>query len=162
MECWALGAGQDDRRQAFRVHGRAGTEGQPEAGGLDSGQELARTRRMQRAGLLGMPVRSGQVGAGCLRAPNGAPASHSRRSVAPLLAPSRPLLAQTRLQAAGRDPAAPKGSMGVIRAVVKADGVAGLWKGAMPGLVRSAILTAAQCATYDEVRGRGDAYCVRR
>lgn len=61
-------------------------------------------------------------------------------------------LIKTRLQAAGRDPAAPKGSMGVIRAVVQADGVAGLWKGAMPGLVRSAILTAAQCATYDEVK----------
>lgn len=45
--------------------------------------------------------------------------------------------------------------MGVIRAVVQADGVAGLWKGAMPGLVRSAILTAAQCATYDEVRAEG-------
>lgn len=84
--------------------------------------------------------------------------------------------------------------MGVIRAVVAADGVAGLWKGAMPGLVsgkgggarshgsthvdgvrpvvtdacldsllsalpcrpqiRSSILTASQCATYDEVKRR--------
>lgn len=42
-------------------------------------------------------------------------------------------------------------SLGVIREVVAADGVAGLWKGATPGLYRSAILTAAQCATYDEV-----------
>lgn len=35
---------------------------------------------------------------------------------------------------------------------MQADGVAGLWRGALPGLVRSAILTAAQCATYDEVK----------
>ncbi|GFR52872.1 hypothetical protein Agub_g15500 [Astrephomene gubernaculifera] len=61
-------------------------------------------------------------------------------------------LIKTRLQAAGKDPNAQKSSMGVIRAVVAADGVAGLWKGAMPGLIRSAILTAAQCATYDEVK----------
>ncbi|GLI68255.1 hypothetical protein VaNZ11_012609 [Volvox africanus] len=61
-------------------------------------------------------------------------------------------LIKTRLQAAGRDPTAAKTSMGVIRAVVSQDGIAGLWKGAMPGLIRSAILTAAQCATYDEVK----------
>ncbi|GLC36793.1 hypothetical protein PLESTM_000502500 [Pleodorina starrii] len=61
-------------------------------------------------------------------------------------------LIKTRLQAAGRDPTAQKTSMGVIRTVVAQDGVAGLWKGAMPGLIRSAILTAAQCATYDEVK----------
>ncbi|MEW5310807.1 MAG: hypothetical protein WDW38_002568 [Sanguina aurantia] len=61
-------------------------------------------------------------------------------------------LVKTRLQAAGRNPDVPKTSLGVIRSVIKSDGVAGLWKGAMPGLVRSAILTAAQCATYDEVK----------
>ena len=65
-------------------------------------------------------------------------------------------LIKTRLQAAGsaagRAAAAPSTSMGVIRAVVSADGVTGLWKGAMPGLFRSAILTACQCATYDEVK----------
>jgi solute carrier family 25 uncoupling protein 8/9 len=55
-------------------------------------------------------------------------------------------------QAAGRTPGAPRTSLGVIRAVVAADGVAGLWKGALPGLVRSAVLTAAQCATYDEIK----------
>lgn len=32
------------------------------------------------------------------------------------------------------------------------DGVAGLWKGATPALVRAAILTAGQCATYDEAK----------
>ncbi|GFH13271.1 uncharacterized protein HaLaN_09121, partial [Haematococcus lacustris] len=56
------------------------------------------------------------------------------------------------LKAAGKTPGAQKTSMGVIRAVMAADGVAGLWKGAMPGLFRSAILTASQCATYDEVK----------
>ncbi|GFH14689.1 predicted protein [Haematococcus lacustris] len=61
-------------------------------------------------------------------------------------------LVKTRLQAAGKTPGAQKTSMGVIRAVMAADGVAGLWKGAMPGLFRSAILTASQCATYDEVK----------
>lgn len=61
-------------------------------------------------------------------------------------------LIKTRLQAAGNTPGAATTSMGVIRTVVAADGVVGLWKGAMPGLVRSAILTAAQCATYDEVK----------
>ncbi|KAG1659971.1 hypothetical protein FOA52_010604 [Chlamydomonas sp. UWO 241] len=67
-------------------------------------------------------------------------------------------LVKTRLQAAGASSAtgtagaAPRSSMGVIRAVIAADGVVGLWKGAMPGLVRSSILTAAQCATYDEIK----------
>jgi solute carrier family 25 uncoupling protein 8/9 len=61
-------------------------------------------------------------------------------------------LIKTRLQAAGATPGAVRTSSGVIRAVVAADGVAGLWKGALPGLFRSAILTAAQCATYDEVK----------
>mmetsp|Transcript_21692 Transcript_21692/g.38771 ORF Transcript_21692/g.38771 Transcript_21692/m.38771 type:complete len:310 (-) Transcript_21692:793-1722(-) len=61
-------------------------------------------------------------------------------------------LIKTRLQAAGRDPSMPNTSMGVIRSVVASDGVPGLWRGAMPGLIRSAILTACQCATYDEVK----------
>lgn len=61
-------------------------------------------------------------------------------------------LVKTRLQAAGRTPGAHKSSSAVIRAVVQADGVVGLWKGAMPGLARSAVLTAAQCATYDEIK----------
>lgn len=61
-------------------------------------------------------------------------------------------LVKTRLQAAGRTPGAHKTSAAVIRAVVQADGVVGLWKGALPGLFRSAVLTAAQCATYDEIK----------
>ena len=69
-------------------------------------------------------------------------------------------LINTRLQAAGASTSVSAGagakpmntSMGVIRSVIAADGVAGLWKGAMPGLYRSAILTACQCATYDECK----------
>ena len=41
----------------------------------------------------------------------------------------------SRLQAAGQTPGAATSSSGVIRAVVQADGVTGLWKGALPGLV---------------------------
>eukprot|EP00798_Chlamydomonas_sp_ICE-L_P024962 gene24962-10620_t len=62
-------------------------------------------------------------------------------------------LIKTRLQATGNTKSGgATTSMGVIRSVMAKDGVTGLWKGAMPGLVRSAILTAAQCATYDEVK----------
>lgn len=61
-------------------------------------------------------------------------------------------LIKTRLQAAGSTPGAPTTSRGVIKAVVEKDGVTGLWKGAMPGLIRAGMLTAAQCATYDEVK----------
>ena len=58
---------------------------------------------------------------------------------------------------------APSSSMGVIRAVIAAEGVAGLWKGATPAVLRLATQTACQCAAYDEVKravirrtGRGD------
>ena len=66
-------------------------------------------------------------------------------------------LIKTRLQAAGATAASsstatPSTSLAVIRSVVASEGVAGLWKGALPGLYRSAILTACQCATYDEVK----------
>ena len=61
-------------------------------------------------------------------------------------------LVKTRLQAAGGTLGAPETSLGVIRSVIASDGVYGLWKGALPGLYRSAILTASQCATYDEVK----------
>eukprot|EP00775_Hariotina_reticulata_P008029 gene8029-8225_t len=58
---------------------------------------------------------------------------------------------QVRLQA----PNAPHNSaLAVVSAVVKESGVKGLWKGATPGVVRAAVLTASQCATYDEVKGR--------
>jgi len=66
-------------------------------------------------------------------------------------------LVKTRMQAAGRTAgggAPPQSALGIVRGVMAVDGVAGLWKGAMPGLVRSSILTAAQCATYDEIKRR--------
>lgn len=58
-------------------------------------------------------------------------------------------LVKTRLQAASSESLT---ASAVIRGVVEKQGVAGLWNGAMPGLVRAAVLTAAQCATYDEVK----------
>ncbi|GLC72922.1 hypothetical protein PLESTF_001310000 [Pleodorina starrii] len=57
-------------------------------------------------------------------------------------------LIKTRLQAAGRDPTAQKTSMGVIRTVVAQDGVAGLWKGAMPGLVSGAWAWGCGCRAF--------------
>eukprot|EP00877_Chromochloris_zofingiensis_P010049 jgi/Chrzof1/5298/Cz15g21090.t1 len=58
-------------------------------------------------------------------------------------------LIKVRLQAAatGHSSAA-----SVISNVVATDGVMGLWKGATPGLIRASVLTASQCATYDEVK----------
>lgn len=58
-------------------------------------------------------------------------------------------LVKTRLQAQG---STARGPLEVVRAVVAQEGVAGLWRGAVPGLVRAALLTASQCATYDEVK----------
>ena len=40
----------------------------------------------------------------------------------------------------------------VMRAVVNEKGVAGLWRGSAMSMTRSAVLTASQCATYDEVK----------
>jgi solute carrier family 25 uncoupling protein 8/9 len=43
-------------------------------------------------------------------------------------------------------------TLGVVRSVVARDGVLGLYRGATPGVLRSSVLTAAQCATYDEAK----------
>ena len=40
----------------------------------------------------------------------------------------------------------------VMRAVINEKGVAGLWRGSAMSMTRSAVLTASQCATYDEVK----------
>ena len=40
----------------------------------------------------------------------------------------------------------------VMRAVIDEKGVAGLWRGSAMSMTRSAVLTASQCATYDEVK----------
>lgn len=42
----------------------------------------------------------------------------------------------------------------IARQVVREDGVRGLWRGATPGMVRAAVLTASQCATYDAAKRR--------
>lgn len=43
-----------------------------------------------------------------------------------------------------------RNSLDVIRKIINTDGVKGLWKGAVPGLIRASLLTASQCAVYDE------------
>ena len=40
----------------------------------------------------------------------------------------------------------------VLRGVVREKGIAGLWRGSAMSMTRSAVLTASQCATYDEVK----------
>jgi solute carrier family 25 uncoupling protein 8/9 len=40
----------------------------------------------------------------------------------------------------------------IVRQVVQEDGVRGLWRGATPGMIRAAVLTASQCATYDSAK----------
>ena len=42
------------------------------------------------------------------------------------------------------------GLLEIIRTIVKNHGVRGLWKGCVPSLLRSSLLTASQCAVYDE------------
>ncbi|KAG2486912.1 hypothetical protein HYH03_014411 [Edaphochlamys debaryana] len=58
-------------------------------------------------------------------------------------------LVKTRLQA--KDCSA-KGPVEVALQVVKADGPLGLWRGAVPSMVRAGLLTASQVATYDTVK----------
>jgi len=59
-------------------------------------------------------------------------------------------LVKTRMQAAG--PGATMGPVAVMSSIVRQEGVVALWKGTTPSMVRAALLTAAQCATYDEVK----------
>lgn len=40
----------------------------------------------------------------------------------------------------------------VLLSVARSDGVAGLWRGTAPGMARAAVLTASQCATYDQAK----------
>ena len=54
--------------------------------------------------------------------------------------------------AAAAEGAAPGGALAVLRGIVRTQGVGGLWRGTGPSIVRSATLTAAQCATYDEAK----------
>lgn len=66
-------------------------------------------------------------------------------------------LVKTHMQKGG---GARGGPFAVLARVVKTDGVRGLWVGTTPSMARAALLTASQCATYDElklyfVRGKG-------
>jgi len=47
-----------------------------------------------------------------------------------------------------------RNSLDVIRKIINTDGIKGLWKGATPGLIRSSLLTASQCAVYDESKNK--------
>lgn len=58
-------------------------------------------------------------------------------------------LVKTRMQVAG---ASPKNPLTITAEVIREEGVVGLWKGTTPSMARAALLTAAQCATYDEVK----------
>eukprot|EP00803_Ostreobium_quekettii_P006698 evm.model.scf_796.1 EVM.evm.TU.scf_796.1 scf_796:5838-10642(+) len=58
-------------------------------------------------------------------------------------------LVKTRLQARGH---AGRSSLSVASDLIRQDGYVGMWKGSVPSMARAAILTASQCATYDEVK----------
>lgn len=62
-------------------------------------------------------------------------------------------LVKTRCQAASSAPRAAAGPMAVVREVLQQQGVQGLWRGATPSVVRSTLLNASMCATYDQARG---------
>ncbi|BDA51103.1 probable mitochondrial uncoupling protein 2 [Coccomyxa sp. Obi] len=56
-------------------------------------------------------------------------------------------LLKTRLQSCST-----MGPLQIIKKIIKQDGVTGLWKGTMPSAVRGTLLTASQCATYDDTK----------
>lgn len=58
-------------------------------------------------------------------------------------------LVKTRMQAKGARPMSP---FSVTAAVYREEGLRGLWRGTTPSMARAALLTAAQCATYDEMK----------
>jgi len=58
-------------------------------------------------------------------------------------------LIKTRMQAAG---ASQIGPMAIASKIIREEGIVGLWKGTTPSMARAALLTAAQCATYDETK----------
>jgi solute carrier family 25 uncoupling protein 8/9 len=58
-------------------------------------------------------------------------------------------LVKTRMQAAGAGRA---GAMAVAAAVAREGGARALWRGTTPSAARAGLLTAAQCATYDEAK----------
>lgn len=62
---------------------------------------------------------------------------------------SSPLeMIKTNLQSSNRT----RNSMDVVRQIYSKHGLTGMWAGSVPGIIRSCLLTASQCATYDEVK----------
>lgn len=60
-------------------------------------------------------------------------------------------LVKTRIQAPGFVPGTRIST--VLLDCIRKEGILGLWQGASPSMMRTALLTASQCATYDEVKG---------
>ena len=60
--------------------------------------------------------------------------------------------ARSRSGVSASSSASPMGPYQVLRGVVREKGIAGLWRGSAMSMTRSAVLTASQCATYDEVK----------
>ena len=120
---------------------------QPGPSSATAGGEGARGSPGARRGE-GNSSMSTKVAAGCA----------SGAFAAMLLNPTE--LIKTRLMADARSrsgvsassSASPMGPYQVLRRVVREKGIAGLWRGSAMSMTRSAVLTASQCATYDEVK----------
>jgi solute carrier family 25 uncoupling protein 8/9 len=120
---------------------------QPGPSSATAGGEGARGSPGARRGE-GNSSMSTKVAAGCA----------SGAFAAMLLNPTE--LIKTRLMADARSrsgvsassSASPMGPYEVLRGVVREKGIAGLWRGSAMSMTRSAVLTASQCATYDEVK----------
>ena len=120
---------------------------QPGPSSATAGGEGARGSPGARRGE-GNSSMSTKVAAGCA----------SGAFAAMLLNPTE--LIKTRLMADARSrsgvsassSASPMGPYQVLRGVVREKGIAGLWRGSAMSMTRSAVLTASQCATYDEVK----------
>lgn len=69
-------------------------------------------------------------------------------------AASNPMdLVKTRLQVGGEQAGGQsRGMVAMMREIARTEGPLALYKGTVPGATRAAVLTASQCATYDEVK----------
>ena len=61
-------------------------------------------------------------------------------------------VAKVRLQGPGAPTGAGASLLGLLGGAARAEGVGVLWKGCGPAVVRAAVLTASQCASYDEAK----------
>ncbi|KAI8477204.1 MAG: mitochondrial carrier domain-containing protein [Monoraphidium minutum] len=120
-------------------------EARPRAGGAVAGGAGGQASAGAGGGAAGGGGGGGQASAGAKLLAG----TLSGGAAAAICSPTE--LLKVRLQAAG---SVYTSALAAARDVVAADGVAGLWKGATPGLVRASVLTASQCATYDEAKRR--------